>query len=308
MQAFPPREDWWDCLAPELKLALATTGDEERRLALRALCATPRAGNAHVLTCPVLTPRACAELRRAVLLDEDGSDALRAGAGRESGGSRHAPTTPRPPAAAERQRWFMRNEFSAWLYTSVLRPLAAASFGTQLLEPSTAPPSHHAYVLNYRRRHALREPPDGDEDDDATRLRFHTDDADVTVNISLGPTSQGPTIAERGRSANAWSGGDLVFCDDDAAAPRRPGTPDEAEERAAGRLWRCEHVCGTAVLHDGTAYHAAESLKSGERTQLIFWCLGNDARWKRTFYGELEDELLLASRRHGRRPSSDLPT
>ena len=298
-----------DFLDPRLREALSITGDEERKAALVACCSYPRRGNDHVLTVPILTRAACRRLRRAVVEGNERSDGLRAGAGKAADNGEQSSSS-----SSERQRWLLRNDFTTWLYATVLRPLASAAFADMvLLPPSTAPPaaaaaaaatgpssskegnvaapSHHSYVLNYKRTAG------GASRDDAktkTRLGFHTDDADLTVNISLGPTTGEDGEGEEGSSNNGFTGGDLLFCDDPSpAAPRqRPGTPDLAEEAAGGRLWRLAHSAGVAVVHDGTAYHAAAPIEpGGERTQLIYWCLKGDAKWKETFYGELESEL-----------------
>ena len=290
MAAFPaatsfPFADPYNCLDSRLADALAIEDENSRRAALQSCLTFPRPGNGHVFTVPLLRCEVCSDLRRSVLASNEPLDNYRAGAGRNIGELHSA-------ANRARERWVYRTKWTEWLYSMVLSPLISSAFqGAVLLDAFTAEScSHHSYVLNYRK--AAVGPHESEPSVDTTSLGFHTDDADFTVNISLGPVE---TSVSPGAEANknAWGGGDLLFCDDPSGSTTRPGTPDQVEEARAGRLWKHVHECGTAVVHDGTAYHAAESISHGERTQLIYWCMKNDAKWKESFYSEMESELLL---------------
>ena len=238
-------------------LVAALDAEPERRAdALRDLSSTPRERSARVRAIPILREDAAMEL--AALVQGASGDERRAGAG----------GTPSTHTTGERVRVALSDgsagegarEWCRWFVTRVVTALATALF-------EATPVIHaHGYALRYRRL-AERGP------NDPTALKFHSDDADYTFNLNLGVR---------------WTGGDVAFLDDDDDRP--PGTPKADAEESRGRLWRYSHQLGHGLLHDD-CYHAAEPLLSGERIQLIFWLLRDDADWKRDFFPDLERRL-----------------
>eukprot|EP01114_Cavostelium_apophysatum_P014932 TRINITY_DN3981_c0_g1_i1.p1 TRINITY_DN3981_c0_g1~~TRINITY_DN3981_c0_g1_i1.p1 ORF type:complete len:332 (+),score=65.84 TRINITY_DN3981_c0_g1_i1:115-1110(+) len=95
--------------------------------------------------------------------------------------------------------------------------------------------SHHTFVVQYKQT-----------EDKA--LNFHYDDCDVTINVCLGKEFTGGTLYFRG------------LVEDES-------TQDENFEFS--------HVKGRAMIHRGHHRHGANSIKSGERYNLIMWCRGS---------------------------------
>eukprot|EP01132_Coremiostelium_polycephalum_P002239 gene2239-2761_t len=91
--------------------------------------------------------------------------------------------------------------------------------------------SHHSFVVQYKM-------------DKEKELGFHFDESHLTVNLCLGTN---------------FTGGSLYF----KGILNQPETHDE--------YFEFNHVPGTALLHIGIHRHGAQSLTSGERTNLILW-------------------------------------
>jgi len=96
---------------------------------------------------------------------------------------------------------------------------------------------HHGFVVEYQQ---------GKD----TKLDFHVDQSEVTLNLCLGRT---------------FTGGDLTFkgvrCQSHVQTPSKPGEDfDFAHKR------------GQAILHVGKHRHLAKRIASGHRLNLILWC------------------------------------
>jgi hypothetical protein len=104
--------------------------------------------------------------------------------------------------------------------------------------------SHHGFIVEYKI---------GKD----TKLDFHVDASDVTLNVCLGKQFSGGTLFFRG-----------VRCGLCQLQPPRP-----EEEFEIG------HVPGQAILHRGKHRHGANPLQAGERYNLIVWC--NSSRFAR---------------------------
>jgi len=89
-----------------------------------------------------------------------------------------------------------------------------------------------------------------------TKLDFHVDDSEVTLNISLGKTFEGGGL---------YFGG--VRCEN-----HQQDQPLEEEE------FIHNHKPGTAILHLGKHRHLATPITSGERHNLILWCRSSTIR------------------------------
>ncbi|WP_372367100.1 prolyl hydroxylase family protein [Candidatus Uabimicrobium sp. HlEnr_7] len=85
-------------------------------------------------------------------------------------------------------------------------------------------------------------------------LDFHVDASDVTVNICLG---------------NEFEGGDLYFGGIRCAFCQET-SPKKAEEIYV------RHQPGHAILHRGKHRHSAQDIKSGERLNMILWCMSSE--------------------------------
>lgn len=248
-------------LHPALLNALALPATD-RFAALRRLADTPRKSSKRVRSLPIFVEDAVDRLLK--LIESASGDNRRAGAAgdtkhRENGERIRVVLTDGSTGEGP-QMW------CAWFVRRVLREIAIALF-------HSTPVLHaHGYVLRYRRLEKKQQPVD------ATALKFHTDDSDYTFNCCLG---------------RYWTGGDLLFVDDDDA--RRPGSPIADEEEQKGTLWRYTHRVGCGVIHDD-CYHAVEPLVSGERVQLVFWLLRDDEEWKREFFSSLERTLAEPAR------------
>lgn len=97
---------------------------------------------------------------------------------------------------------------------------------------------HHAFVVQYTV---------GKD----THLDMHTDDADVTFNICLG---------------KEFEASGLTFC----------GGIGKAKHRKLSA--RYPHVKGRCVMHLGTRRHGADTIISGERSNLVIWCHNDNFR------------------------------
>ncbi|KAJ8312832.1 hypothetical protein KUTeg_010205 [Tegillarca granosa] len=98
--------------------------------------------------------------------------------------------------------------------------------------------SHRAFVVKYK----LSEDLD---------LGYHYDNAEVTLNVSLG---------------KEFTGGALFFGD---MRTERKKTPTYSE---------CEHKPGTGLIHRGQHMHGALPIESGERYNLIIWMRASSVR------------------------------
>jgi len=97
---------------------------------------------------------------------------------------------------------------------------------------------HHGFIVQYK----LTEDLD---------LGFHYDESEVTLNVCLGKIFQGGT---------------LYFC----GLLEDPKTHKE--------LFEFTHTPGKAIFHIGKHRHGANSIKSGERYNLILWCRSTKER------------------------------
>lgn len=99
---------------------------------------------------------------------------------------------------------------------------------------------HHGFIVEY----AL---------DKDTSLDFHVDASDITLNVCLG---------------NIFTGGELFFggirCSQCQQTP-----PHQKEE------FQIVHQPGHAILHRGKHRHSAQNIESGERLNLILWCMSS---------------------------------
>ncbi|CAD7930323.1 unnamed protein product [Amoebophrya sp. A25] len=114
----------------------------------------------------------------------------------------------------------------------LLRPLGEARFGAA----GSNWDGHHSFIVQYS--------PAKD-----THLDMHTDDSDVTINISLG-------IGE-------FAGSEVRFC----------GKMGEADHRKNKCVWRNRK--GIAIMHLGRHRHGAMDILEGERMNLIIWNRGS---------------------------------
>lgn len=99
---------------------------------------------------------------------------------------------------------------------------------------------HHSFIVEYA----------VDKD---VALDFHVDASDVTLNICLG---------------NEFSGGDLYFGGIRCAFCQET-TPRKDEEIGV------RHEPGHAILHRGKHRHSAQDIQSGERINMIMWCMSS---------------------------------
>jgi hypothetical protein len=116
-----------------------------------------------------------------------------------------------------------------------VRPFAAllyAPWGGDSLD------SHHGFVVQYKI---------GED----TKLDFHYDDSEVTLNVCLGRTFEGGSLFFRGLLHD-------------------PSTHNEELE--------FQHVRGRGLLHLGKHRHGANDIRSGERYNLILWCRSSSYR------------------------------
>lgn len=132
-------------------------------------------------------------------------------------------------------------DFAAALLNDVITPMVRILYPT--LCACTRDPCPHtgaaldfqyAYVIGYNATGSAR-----------SALRPHTDDSEVTLNISLG---------------RAFTGGDLIL-------RGLRGTASEGVEEARVAL-----APGHALLHLGQQLHEVAPVTAGERYALIVWC------------------------------------
>jgi hypothetical protein len=120
------------------------------------------------------------------------------------------------------------------LMTSYVRPFAALFYpdvgGDSLDE-------HHGFVVAYQM---------GKD----TKLDFHVDASDVTLNVCLG---------------QRFTGGELFF------RGLRCGLCQQTEP-LPGESFDIAHVTGQAILHRGNHRHGAHPITDGDRFNLILWC------------------------------------
>jgi len=164
-------------------------------------------------------------------------------------------------------RWYLKhahelydNLFDVFL-ANVLCPVDVALYGRN------APlVYHHDYCICFEEG--------GDQS-----LKPHTDDSDVTFNIFLG-----------NESGSQHRGAELLLlapADKDIAC----GTP-RLHAEYAGKMYEYTHTeVGRMVCHPGDRWHAVKKLDSGSRWNLLTWALRNDAKWKATFFTEMDRHL-----------------
>lgn len=101
--------------------------------------------------------------------------------------------------------------------------------------------SHKAFVVKYKL---------GQDTD----LNYHYDNAEITLNVSLGKT---------------FTGGELYF--GDMFRPRETSNQN-------ARFTEISHVPSIALLHRGQHRHGASPITSGERYNLIIWMRSSAVR------------------------------
>ena len=121
------------------------------------------------------------------------------------------------------------------LLERLVRPLAAVLFAD---EGGDSLDHHHAFAVRY--------------DNKESGLDMHTDDSEVTLNVSL--------------VANYAGSGSLRFCGMEKTTSYRTFLGD------------CAHTPGVAVLHAGGRRHGANSIEEGERVNMIVWCRSREYR------------------------------
>ena len=139
------------------------------------------------------------------------------------------------------------------LQRTVLEPLSKLLF-PHILGARDDFAAHHSFVVKYKVGEDLG-------------LDLHTDDSDVTFNVSLG---------------KSFKGGGLTFCGMQNASSHRKFT------------LRYIHVKGRCVAHAGTRRHGADNISDGERVNLIVW---NKSR----FYRRSKKYELTRMQRHYRK-------
>jgi len=97
---------------------------------------------------------------------------------------------------------------------------------------------HHTFVVQYKIGEDLS-------------LDMHTDDSEVTINLNL---------------HDNFSGASLNFC----------GVQGNLDLRTHKLSYH--HKKGRAVIHAGTHRHGAADITTGERHNLIFWCMSSNYR------------------------------
>jgi len=117
--------------------------------------------------------------------------------------------------------------------------------------------SEHSFIVRYK----------AGEDVD---LKTHRDDSDVTLNLCLGQRFEGADVYfhEAPTPCSSCGCGGAP-----AASGDRPGEyayPHPAD--CSFCTFRHRHVPGMAIMHLGKHVHGVETLRSGERVNLIVWC------------------------------------
>lgn len=125
--------------------------------------------------------------------------------------------------------------------------------------------SQHSFVVKYA------------EDEDRS-LDMHTDDSEVTLNLSL---------------VDTFTGAGLTFC----------GRADSTSHRKSSLVY--EHRVGRAVFHAGVHRHGANRLESGVRLNLIVWARSAQFRTapgfaerRRRRGDEAAPDIVCLSRKH----------
>lgn len=118
---------------------------------------------------------------------------------------------------------------------SVVRPIASVLFRD---EGGDSLDHHHSFVVRY--------------DDRDSGLALHTDDSEVTLNVSL--------------CADYDGDGALRFCGMERTPTYRTFLGD------------CGHRPGVAILHAGRHRHGANRIDAGKRVNLIMWCKSREHR------------------------------
>jgi hypothetical protein len=114
-----------------------------------------------------------------------------------------------------------------------------------------------------------------------TKLDFHVDDSEVTINLCLGET---------------FTGGDLYFggirCSHHQQTAPLEGMFSRTPEGVItvlqsnltfrvvclGEEFLIDHTAGQALIHYGHHRHAATPIKTGRRMNLILWCRASSLR------------------------------
>lgn len=83
-----------------------------------------------------------------------------------------------------------------------------------------------------------------------TKLGYHTDDSDITINLCLGKEFEGSGVYFRG-----------IRC-----------RKHQSESEDPKEAYLSSHSLGTAILHLGQNRHSVTPLTDGLRINLIIWC------------------------------------
>jgi len=128
------------------------------------------------------------------------------------------------------------------LVSQVIQPLADCLYPPEFSKKHGLD-SHHGFLVEY-------------ELGKDTKLDFHRDDSEITLNLCLG---------------SKFEGGDLYF-GGVRCARHREVPPFSSEGRFIG------HAVGAGLLHLGAHRHAATNITKGHRRNLIVWCSSSGFR------------------------------
>ena len=143
-----------------------------------------------------------------------------------------------------------------------ITPIAKILFPLILADKMDVLDSNHTFTVEYISG--------GGEGD--TKLGFHVDDAEITINICLGEEFKRGNVYFHGQRCDKHL--DIRPFNERYKSSNDSGDEDEL----VSEVTEFEHVIGEGIIHAGKNRHGARPVMHGRRTNLIIWCRSSSFR------------------------------
>ena len=144
------------------------------------------------------------------------------------------------------------------LVSNYISPVAKALFPLVLGEGEVLD-LHHSFTVEYRSG--------GGEGE--TKLGFHVDDAEITVNICFGEQFKGGNIYFHGQRCHRHLDIRPYAVRNSSSAA---GLDLDSEDEILSEVCEFDHNIGEGIIHAGKNRHGARPIQCGRRVNLIIWC------------------------------------
>lgn len=147
--------------------------------------------------------------------------------------------------------------FFTELVSNYISPLAKALFPLVLGEGEVLD-HHHSFTVEYRSG--------GGEGE--SKLGFHVDDAEITINICCGEQFKGGNVYFHGQRCHRHLDIRPFAVKNSSAA----GLDMDLEDEILSEICEFDHTIGEGIIHAGKNRHGARPIRCGRRMNLIIWC------------------------------------